>query len=86
MKLHTEIRNNRGGKKSTSDDTRILVELSYKNRDIGTLSLYAIEDLGFRVLWNGKIIEEKEEGKKQKGDKCYCSESGLSVPHYKDDH
>ena len=84
MKLHTEIRNNRGGKKSTSDDTRILIELSYKNKDIGQVGLYAIlgtdlkgnEVSGYRVMWNsnntptlGQTLEEVEiKGKKQKGD------------------
>lgn len=65
MKLHSEMRNERGGKKSTSDDTRIIVELSYKNKILGRVGLYAIIDdkkEGFRVIWD-------EEGKGYDPDK-----------------
>jgi len=74
MKLYATIKNERGGKKSTGDDTRILIELTYKNKIIGEVGLYRIfegkEDLGYRVVWKdetggmGKVIRE-EEGKKQ---------------------
>ncbi|MHB8674628.1 MAG: hypothetical protein ACYDAK_13255 [Candidatus Limnocylindrales bacterium] len=58
MKLLASLTNNRGGTKRTSDDTRILVELTYKNKILGTVGLYAIEnrpdgsDSGYRVVWN----------------------------------
>lgn len=55
MKLYATLKNERGGKKSTGDDTRILVELSYKNKIVGTVGLYSVwdkdEDLGYRVVW-----------------------------------
>lgn len=73
MKLNITLRNTRGGKKSTCDDSRILVDVSYKNRMLGTLGLYAINDwpsgdeLGFRVVWTsddtpseGSILKEEE--------------------------
>lgn len=77
MRLHATLKNERGGKKSTSDDTRILVELNYKNKFIGTIGLYSItdngEDLGYRVVWDdpqkgaivdgSNIITEQEKGK-----------------------
>lgn len=59
MKLYATIKNDRGGKKSTSDDTRIMIELSYKNKILGTIGLYSIIDdkvEGYRLIW-------KEEGK-----------------------
>lgn len=56
MRLYATLKNERGGKKSTSDDTRILVELSYKNKIVGTVGLYSVwegkEDLGYRVVWS----------------------------------
>lgn len=74
MKLHSILKNNRGGKKSTSDDIRILVELSYKNQIIGEIGLYSIldsntaEDLGYRLVFQdnttpigGQIIKEVEQ-------------------------
>lgn len=74
MKLYATIKNNRGGKKSTGDDTRILVTLSYGNRELGTIGLYSIVDKeveGYRIVWDkgvfpAKVIEEMEKGKKQK--------------------
>lgn len=84
MKLFTTSKNTRGGKKSTGDDTRILIELAYKNKMLGTLCLYTIEnhpdgsDLGYRLVWNkypttggqAVILLEEETGKKQKGEKA----------------
>lgn len=55
MKLYATIKNDRGGKKSISDDTRILVEFTYKNKIVGTAGLYSItdngQDVGYRVVW-----------------------------------
>lgn len=96
MKLFATVKNNRGGKKSTSDDTRILVELSYGNKMLGTVGLYAIIDEkkeGYRVVWqeegkgfdpNQKPILEVEANKKAnvKSEKCYCSDDDMSIPHY----
>ena len=68
MKLYATLKNNRGGKKSTGDDTRILVELSYGNKILGELALYAIIDekvSGYRILWNNEVIEEQEGEKKK---------------------
>lgn len=79
MKLYAILKNERGGKKSTGDDTRLQIELSYGNKLIGTIGLYAIrdggEDLGYRVLYNNKVIDEVErkKGKKQNGE---CEEGG----------
>ena len=67
-KLYATLKNERGGKKSTSDDTRILVELSYKNKIVGTVGLYAIKDdkvEGYRVLWGNNVLEEQESAKVQ---------------------
>ena len=74
MKLFATIKNERGGKKSTSDDTRIIVELSYKNKVLGTIGLYAIIDdkkEGYRIVWNNydagynpnNVLRELEEDK-----------------------
>ncbi len=56
MRLFATLKNERGGKKSTSDDTRILVELAYKNKIVGTVGLYNVhhegKDLGYRVVWH----------------------------------
>lgn len=82
MKLFTTIKNERGGKKSTADDTRILIELSYKNKMLGTLGLYTIQnhpdgsDLGYRVMWSAEgdpysgqmLLEEEKTGKKLQGE------------------
>lgn len=77
------MRNERGGKKSTSDDTRIIVELSYKNKILGRVGLYAIIDdkkEGFRIVWDEegkgydpdkKPLLELEQDKKQCGECKY---------------
>ena len=54
MKLYATIKNTRGGKKSTGDDTRIIVELTYGNKIVGEVGLYAIIDdkrEGYRIIW-----------------------------------
>ena len=55
MKLYASLKNERGGKKSTSDNTRIQVELSYKNKLLGTVGLYRVFnheiDYGYRIIW-----------------------------------
>ena len=62
MKLYATLRNERGGKKSTADDTRIEVELVYKNKIVGLVGLYAIHsDKGYRVIFNNKVIAVEEE-------------------------
>lgn len=74
MRLYTTIKNERGGKKSTSDDTRIIVELCHKNKIIGSVELYAIIDdkvEGYRVIWVNSAghrieIAEEEKAKVQK--------------------
>lgn len=86
MKLYATVKNERGGKKSTGDDTRILVELSYKNKVVGTVGLYAIlgtnlkgEDVsGYRVVWSDErgynheknTIREEEITAQKINDKC----------------
>jgi len=79
MTLYATIKNERKGKKSTGDDTRILITLSYKNKEIGTLGLYSItdegNDLGYRLVWDNEpfpktVIREEEKGKRQKGELC----------------
>lgn len=92
MKIHAILKNERGGKKATSDDTRILVELSYKNTVLGTVGLYTIgNDEGVRIVWDeagkgypNQIILERETGKKQ-NDKCgcaYCNGGDHSTCHW----
>jgi hypothetical protein len=86
MRLYATLRNERQGKKRTGDDTRIRVELAYGNKTVGELGLYAIrdypsgEDLGYRIVWNGKVIEEVEKGKTEKG-KLLCKDCGTTYPH-----
>jgi hypothetical protein len=75
MKLYATLHNECQGKKGTGDDTRIRIELAYKNKMIGEMSLYAIrsypegEDLGYRVIWKSnkdhkdQVLEEEEKGK-----------------------
>lgn len=71
MKLYATLKNERGGNKSTADDTCILVELVYKNKTIGTIGIYAIgNDEGVRIVWDEtgkgapfKTIYEDEVGK-----------------------
>ena len=70
MKLYATIKNNRQGKKGTGDDTRIITELSYKNKVVCTIGLYAIIDdkkEGYRVVWDdgrgykdNRILVEEE--------------------------
>jgi hypothetical protein len=91
MKLYATLKNERQGKKSTGDDTRILIELSYKNKIIGTIGLYAIIDdkiEGYRMLLDDEVIREEEytKGKTQTDKVCYCDEAGLSAPHLQSDH
>lgn len=83
MKLYATVKNERGGKKSTGDDTRILVELSYKNKIVGTVGLYAILDdkvEGYRVIWSDErgwkesnVIREEEKGKTQQSELVPCN-------------
>jgi hypothetical protein len=67
MKLYATLKNERGGKKSTGDDTRILVELSYKNKIVGTVGLYVIKDwptgqeVGYRITLDNEVIREEEQ-------------------------
>lgn len=56
MKLFAKLKNYRGGSKSTSDNTRLDVELRYGNKSVGSVSLYSItnpdcDDLGFRLVF-----------------------------------
>ena len=78
MKLYATLKNERGGRKSTSDNTRILIELSYGNKVVGEVGLYAIIDdsvEGYRVVWNDpekgysskNVLKEVETGKTQQG-------------------
>ena len=80
MKLYETLYNERKGKKGTGYDTRIRTELSYGNKIIGELGLYAIrsypegKDLGYRVIWTSErdhkkvILEEEEKGVNQKSE------------------
>lgn len=70
MKLFATLKNERGGKKSTGDDTRIQIELTYGNKVVGTIGLYAIIDDtkdGYRIIFQdetgGNVIKELEKGK-----------------------
>lgn len=72
MKLAARLTNERGNAKTMADDTRIQVELTYKNKIIGTLGLYAIHsDKGYRVVWNNTVIAVQEDG--------YCNGKHESV-------
>ena len=71
MKLSATLRNNRGGQKVTADDTRILIDLRYGNKAIGTIGVYAIIDDkvdGYRILLDNEVIKEVEKGKQQKAE------------------
>lgn len=79
MKLYATIKNERGGKKGTGDDTRILIELSYGNKVVGEIGLYAIidnEKEGYRIVFKddtnniAKVIKEVEKGKTQNDKVC----------------
>ena len=96
MKLYATIKNERGGKKSTGDDTRIMIDLSYKNRQLGTIALYRIfelnQDLGYSIIWNPtnkqSVIIATEESEPT-GHRCYEQHargqySGCSIPHWHD--
>lgn len=94
MKLNAKLKNERGGVKSTCDNTRIRIELSHGNKVIGELSLYdihSIEDVGYRVVWVktgavctgdglGEVIDEEVKGNKQKGKWFECQACGKDVP------
>lgn len=93
MKLNATLKNERGGRKGTSDNTRILIELSYGNKVVGEVGLYAIkgwntgEELGYRVVWNDpergyshdNVLKEVEKGKTQQG-KCEYPSSYENYP------
>lgn len=94
MKLYANIKNTRGGKKGTTDDSRILIELNYGNKLIGEIGLYSIIDAemdGYRVVWNeaGKgynpnnvLVElEKQKGVKQKDEICKKCDGLLDAGH-----
>lgn len=98
MKLYATIKNERGGKKSTGDDTRILVELTYKNKVVGELGLYVIrdwpkgEELGYRIVWRDetttgeiggvKTIKEEEQKGKDLKGKHIMGCTGLICSGY----
>lgn len=74
MKLSATLKNNRGGQKTTADDTRLSVELRYGNKAIGTIWVYMIKDwsnrkgIGYRILLDNEVIRlEIEKGKQQTG-------------------
>lgn len=96
MILYIKLKAHRGGREAVKgDNTRVLCELTYKNKKIGTIGLYSIIDdkvEGYRVVWDdlkgfkadgSNIIAEeiKEKGKTQNNEQCYC-ECNMSVPHY----
>lgn len=70
MKVFATITNTRRGRKGSGDDSRLLIELTYKNKIVGTLGLYPIVndggDVGYRVVYNrrnhggmGTVIDEE---------------------------
>lgn len=81
MKLYATVKNERGGKKSTGDDIRILIELTYGNKIVGEIGLYAINNdkvKGYRIVWKdpdkgfnpNNILKEEEKGITLKGKIC----------------
>lgn len=71
MKVYATLTNPKGNRKGMGSDSRVLVELTYKNEVIGTIGLYPItdegQDLGYRVVFDdpeiggpAKVIKEKE--------------------------
>lgn len=87
MKLSATLKNNRGGQKTTADDTRILIELRNGNKIVGTIGYYRIKDwpssgneLGYRIVLDNTIIKEIENKAKQLSDnKCThqnCDDNG----------
>lgn len=90
MKLYARSKNEKGKIEGVGDNIRILTELTYKNKIIGTVGLYAIthegKDLGYRVVWDdGKgwkadnVIAEYEQGQKLQGK--YCNECMATPCH-----
>lgn len=96
MKVYATLTNPKGNRKGMGSDSRVLVELAYKNTVIGTVGLYPIwdgdQDLGYRIVWDevGKgfpnvIIKEEEKGKSQKGECVACDFSckeNCDCPHH----
>lgn len=96
MRLYTTIKNERGGSKSTGDDTRIQIDLFYKNKKLGTVGLYSIIDAqgeGYRVIFDEEgrgfnpdkkpLLEvyKKIKGKSLKGEMCKICDGPFSNPH-----
>lgn len=89
MKLSATLKNNRGGQKTTADDTRILIDLKIGNRFIGTLGFYIIKDEkmeGHNIIWHHEKpfgqqvnIESIEKAKQLTDNKCThqnCDDNG----------
>ena len=94
MKLYATIKNERGGKKSTGDDTRVLVELTYKNKVVGEVGLYSVfnenEDLGYRVVFQDtkgrdEVIKEEVKGTSKKGKNIHAPSRQDWIDDGKDD-
>lgn len=82
MKIYANIKSENGRKKSMGANDFIRIELSHKNKTLGTLGLYAIaEDKGYRLVWHdenlpypesSKVLIENEEGYKLNDEKKTC--------------
>lgn len=71
MKIYARLHNSTRKVEGMGDDTRIMIELTYKNQVLGTLGFYTIfggssqKGIGARVIWKsentptiGTIVEE----------------------------
>lgn len=85
MKLYARLHNSKRKVEGIGDDTRIMIEITYKNQVLGILGLYTIfgahstKGIGARLVWKnehtpiqGTVIEEYSEikGKQQKDEIC----------------
>jgi hypothetical protein len=72
MKLYARLENENGKIETLGGNKYIRIELTIGNKKTA-------------VIWHDnevtKILKEKAQGQQ-----CYCQNSGLSIPHYKDDH
>lgn len=94
--LYAKITNDKTVK-AIGSDTRIMIDLTYKNQVVGQVGLHAIKDttgneLGYRVAFvdyttsaGGHIIKEVETGKTQKDTEKICQSCRKAHAHGVDD-
>lgn len=99
MKLYATIKNERDTRPTKKGANEFLnIELSVGNKRIGDIELMLMtqdedDETLTEVEWLLKYYVDDDsdpeiiaQGHTTKPNICYCGDSGLSVPHYKDDH